>query len=325
MGDDENRGPFSLGFTFSYYGNNYNSVRITSNGWVSFTAESGEYSNSPIPTSATPNNAIYGFWDDLYPPNGGTIHYLADVANDRFVVQWTAINHIAGTGTYTFQIILYRNGEMLVQYLDMTGDVLSSTIGIEDSPGAIGLQVVYNDAYVHNNLALLFTRDLIPWMSAEPTTGTIAAGDSMEVEVRVHPEDLASGHYEGNFVISGNTPDVVIVPVTLDLLVDVTTGDVLPTSYGLSQNYPNPFNPETRIKYSLPEQASVSLKIYNLLGQEVLSLASEIQEAGFYEVTWNGHNNQGASVGTGVYFYRFEATGNSGKKFTELKKMIFLK
>jgi flagellar hook assembly protein FlgD len=95
--------------------------------------------------------------------------------------------------------------------------------------------------------------------------------------------------------------------------------------FGLSQNYPNPFNPETRIKYSLPEQSTVNLKIYNLLGQEVASLATGAQEMGYYEVVWNGKNNQGTNVGTGVYFYRFEATGISGQKFTDLKKMIFLK
>jgi hypothetical protein len=253
------------------------------------------------------------------------MHYYADAANNRFVVQWTDINHISGGGTYTFQIILYPSGEVLVQYLDVTGDVLSSTIGIENMPGDIALQVVFNSGYVHNNLATLYTRDLIPWMSAEPTMGSIAAGDSMEVEVRIHPEGLPSGHYEANFIISGNTPDVVVVPVTLDLVTDVANESELPTVYGLSQNYPNPFNPETRIEYSLPEQSTVTLKIYNLLGQEVLSLASGVQEAGFYEVVWDGHNNKGAAVGTGVYFYRFEATGNSGKKFTELKKMIFLK
>jgi len=325
MSDDENRGPFALGFNFSFYGTPYNFIRVCSNGWVSFTSSTAEYTNTAIPTTTTPNNAVYGFWDDLFPPTGGTIHYYADAANSRFVVQWTDINHISGGGTYTFQIIVKSNGEIVVQYLDVTGDVLSCTVGIENQPGDIALQVVFNSAYIHNNLATLYTRDLIPWMSAEPAVGSIAAGDSMDVEVRVHPEGLASGHYEGSFLISGNTPDVVVVPVTLDLITEVVDGDVIPTTYGLSQNYPNPFNPETRIKYSLPEQATVTLKIYNLLGQEVLSLASGIQEAGFYEVTWNGHNNSGASVGTGVYFYRFEASGNSGKKFTELKKMIFLK
>jgi hypothetical protein len=99
----------------------------------------------------------------------------------------------------------------------------------------------------------------------------------------------------------------------------------VPVSYGLNQNYPNPFNPSTSISYALPEQAVVTLRIYNLLGQEVATLADRVQEAGTYEVVWNGRNGLGQTVGTGVYFYRFEARGTSGEVYTDLKKMLFLK
>jgi hypothetical protein len=99
----------------------------------------------------------------------------------------------------------------------------------------------------------------------------------------------------------------------------------VPAVYQLNQNYPNPFNPSTSISYALPEQAIVTLRVYNLLGQEVVTLADKIQEAGVYEVTWNGRNGLGQSVGTGVYFYRFEAHGTSGEVYTDLKKMLFLK
>jgi photosystem II stability/assembly factor-like uncharacterized protein len=99
----------------------------------------------------------------------------------------------------------------------------------------------------------------------------------------------------------------------------------IPAEFALSQNYPNPFNPTTRIKYDLPEQATVVLKIYNVLGQEVATLANAPQAAGYYETTWDGRNNFGANVGSGVYFYRFEATSASGQTFANLKKMVFLK
>lgn len=328
MTDDDNQGPFSLGFDFSFYGNTYSQIRVGSNGFLSFTSTSTTWTNTAIPNALEPNNAIYPFWDDLNPTKGGTIHYYADATNNRFIVQYTDIEHYSlggETGIYTFQIILTPNGDILVQYLSMVGTITSNTTGIENADGSIALQVVFNASYIHDDLALLFTRDLIPWMSAEPTTGTIAAGDSMAIDVRVHPEGLASGHYEGAFVVSGNATNSVTVPVTLDLVTSVTAEDLVPTVYDLSQNYPNPFNPETRIKYSLPEQATVSLKIYNLLGQEVLSMASGVYEAGYYELTWNGHNNSGSTVGTGIYFYRFDATGVSGKRFTDLKKMVFLK
>jgi hypothetical protein len=325
LSDDQNLGPYPLGFTFNFYGNDYDAIRICSNGWASFTSTSTEYTNTAIPATATPNDAIYGFWDDLNPSLGGTVHYYADAANNRFVIQFTDILHYSTGGPYTFQIIVKSNGEMITQYLSITTPDNSCTIGIENVDGTIALQTVFDATYVHDNLAILFTRDLIPWMSAEPTMGTVDPGDSTEVEVRVHPEDLSDGGYDGNFVITGNSPDVAVVPVRLDLLTGVETDQVIPTVYSLSQNYPNPFNPETRIKYSLPEQANVTLKIYNMLGQEVASLFGGLQEAGYYEVSWKGINNKGSLVGTGVYFYRFEATGTSGRKFSDLKKMLFLK
>jgi hypothetical protein len=99
----------------------------------------------------------------------------------------------------------------------------------------------------------------------------------------------------------------------------------LPTAFALSQNYPNPFNPTTKIKYDLPEQATVVLKVYNLLGQEVATLANNEQAAGYYEAVWDGRTSFGTPVSSGVYFYRFEATSASGQTFANLKKMVFLK
>ncbi|MBI5472564.1 MAG: T9SS type A sorting domain-containing protein [Ignavibacteriae bacterium] len=99
----------------------------------------------------------------------------------------------------------------------------------------------------------------------------------------------------------------------------------LPTSFDLAQNYPNPFNPTTTIRYALPEAARVNLSIYNVLGQRVAELTNEIQNAGFYNVIWNGRNEAGAQVATGVYFYRIEATPNGGSPFVSLKKALLLK
>jgi hypothetical protein len=102
-------------------------------------------------------------------------------------------------------------------------------------------------------------------------------------------------------------------------------GPALPTEFSLSQNYPNPFNPTTRVKFDLPEQATVTLKVYNVLGQQVATLVEGPTEAGFHEVAWDGRNEFGSPISSGVYFYRFEATGNSGRTFATLKKMVFLK
>jgi len=78
-------------------------------------------------------------------------------------------------------------------------------------------------------------------------------------------------------------------------------------SFHLFQNYPNPFNPETVIKYQLTSSSPVSLKIYNLRGQEVRTLVNEIKAAGEYEINWDGKDNFGKGVASGVYVYRLQA------------------
>ena len=89
----------------------------------------------------------------------------------------------------------------------------------------------------------------------------------------------------------------------------------IPTSFSLAQNFPNPFNPSTTIQYSLPQSGSVSLKIYNLLGEEVKTLADEYQVAGKHSVHFNA-----SSLASGIYLYRIQAGA-----FEQTKKMILLK
>ncbi|MBP9191570.1 MAG: aryl-sulfate sulfotransferase [Ignavibacteria bacterium] len=94
-----------------------------------------------------------------------------------------------------------------------------------------------------------------------------------------------------------------------------------PDSYELNQNYPNPFNPSTSISYSLPKTSDVSLKIYDMLGNEVRSLLNnESKNAGSYTATWDGKNNSGANVSSGIYFYKLTADN-----FSKTLKMTLLK
>jgi flagellar hook assembly protein FlgD len=95
---------------------------------------------------------------------------------------------------------------------------------------------------------------------------------------------------------------------------------ILPDAFSLSQNYPNPFNPETIIKYALPEGGYVELTIYNLLGQKVKTLVSQYQNAGYKTVRWNGRDEKGNEIASGVYFYKIETP-----KYSETKKMVSLR
>jgi len=114
--------------------------------------------------------------------------------------------------------------------------------------------------------------------------------------------------------------------LSLDRTVDVGGAEEIPTVYALGQNYPNPFNPTTIIRYALPEASTVSLKIYNVLGQQVAELVNDVKSAGFFQTQWNGRNQYGQLVSSGVYFYRMEAhSTNGGNIFVSEKKMLLLK
>ena len=99
---------------------------------------------------------------------------------------------------------------------------------------------------------------------------------------------------------------------------------VIPARFALSQNYPNPFNPTTKISYDLSAPGIVTLKVFNILGQEVATLVNGNSAAGSFEVQWNGKDNLGRPVSSGIYIYRLHAVaGNTD--FEQMKKMVLLK
>jgi hypothetical protein len=123
---------------------------------------------------------------------------------------------------------------------------------------------------------------------------------------------------------------VTLTPVEVEVLdtqgnevearFDATVAAAIPNQYQLSQNYPNPFNAVTQLSFALPTDGKVSLKIYNIMGQLVKNLVDQNMQAGFHTVTWDGTNNSGSQVSTGVYFYSIKAGDYSvTKKMTMLK------
>lgn len=96
--------------------------------------------------------------------------------------------------------------------------------------------------------------------------------------------------------------------------------DQVPKEFTVSQNYPNPFNPSTVISYSVPISSLVSIRVFNLLGQEVKTLINTERQAGYYTVQWNGDNNSGRTVASGMYIYRVEAG-----QYVKTMKMMLLK
>jgi hypothetical protein len=98
------------------------------------------------------------------------------------------------------------------------------------------------------------------------------------------------------------------------------TDAVTPKSTKLAQNFPNPFNPSTTIKFDLKEKGLVTLKVYNVAGQLVRTLVSGVRDANSYTVTWDGKNDRGGAVASGVYFYKMET-----KDFNQTRKMVMLR
>ena len=104
-----------------------------------------------------------------------------------------------------------------------------------------------------------------------------------------------------------------------DMVISATPLAMLPKAFALSQNYPNPFNPNTEIKYQIPKDSRVVMKIYNVMGQEVVTLVDAELKAGYYTATWNARNFQGSEISAGIYFCRL----NAGE-FSQTRKMVLV-
>ncbi len=136
---------------------------------------------------------------------------------------------------------------------------------------------------------------------------------------------MQSPHYllfSGFWLPAGHEPNEV---VNGEELAD------LPTTFELHQNYPNPFNPQTMIQYDLPYNCLVTVKVFNVVGQQIRLLSSQIQELGRARVVWDGRDDRGRMMGSGIYLYRVTAFGteagnnNANILFQQTKKMLLIK
>jgi len=176
-------------------------------------------------------------------------------------------------------------------------------------------------------------------------TGEVAGSDVTEDDGSYFIEGLPAGTYDIVVDKEGYSPTSTLsvtvdasnnysvtdgsVIVTPDGVTSVDDGStrLLPAKYQLEQNYPNPFNPTTEIRFDLPQTSNVSLKIYNLIGQEVAILTNTVFNAGSYQIQWNGVDDHGSAVGSGIYFVKLVASSTDGtsEAFSQVRKMILLK
>ena len=215
--DDQNAGPIPIGFNFSFYGTTFDSVRVSTNGWISFTSTATSFSNQPLPNSGAPENLIAAFWDDLH--FRGALRARHASVGGNFVVQFTEVDTYATGSTLTFQIELRPSGEIRLRYLNMAGTLSSATVGIQNAAKTDGLTIAFNAPYVHDDLEVRLAA--VPqWLSAAPTSGRLYGADlPEEVTLTIDAAGLDGGTYEGVVNVQTNDPlrPVVGHTVTLDV------------------------------------------------------------------------------------------------------------
>jgi len=259
-----------------------------------------------ITTDDWPNETSW----DLYTSSGEYIDGI--VPGD---LQWTNTENIWDVelqpGDYVFTIYdawgdgiccLYGSGEYSL-YLD------GSLIG---SGGEFGAA-----ESVH------FSAGSGQWLSIDPPSGVVAADASTDIMLNVDASSLDPGNYNGEIYIISNDPDNGYVTIPLSVTVNGMSSEneaLLPEEFALHQNYPNPFNPVTTLRYDLPENSMVNIKVYDMLGREVRTLVNQVQDAGFKSIIWDATNDYGKSISAGIYLYQIQAGD-----FIQTEKMVLLK
>ncbi|MCF7796841.1 MAG: T9SS type A sorting domain-containing protein [Lentisphaeria bacterium] len=286
--EDDDHTRVELPFTFTYYGNVYNGLTISSNGWASFEAESIDFfRNWSIPFPLGPGAMVSPFWDDLdYVDGSGDlidIYTLHDEATGKFIVEWHEVRNGFGDHSFkeTFQLILYDpatqvaadgNGVIEFQY-DEVNDVDQSnnysTVGIESPDQNDGIQYVYNRIYA-------------------PGAAELAAGRVIRFTT-----NAPANYYSDLADERGQTPETFLV----------------------GNAYPNPFNPSTRIPVALAGAGDLQVTLYNLLGQVVRTFSRHYPAAGEYSVKIDGE-----LLPSGVYLVALRVGEHQ-----RIQKITFLK
>ncbi|WP_052692070.1 S8 family serine peptidase [Teredinibacter purpureus] len=218
FGDDNVRGPITIGFNFPFYGGIQNEVFVSSNGFISFDQAilNGCCSGQPIPREDSYNNLIAWLWDDLHP-KAGLVHYQV-FDDERFVLQFSGYGEFGGAGSIDAQVILSANGAIKLQYRNISSgmDISRASIGIENENGTDGLQVSIFAPYVENELALEFTNF---WLSVGQTTFTLPTGETAALQLNIDGRSMTADSYETNVTLFSNDLDepIITLPVTVEV------------------------------------------------------------------------------------------------------------
>ncbi|HEX3135144.1 MAG TPA: S8 family serine peptidase, partial [Planctomycetota bacterium] len=211
--DDNNYGPFPLGFQFPFFEGTTNSVRICSNGWLSPTSNSSSYSNEMLPSVWAPRPLIAFYWRDLYFYSGATAHYQ-QVDAGTFVLQFTDVGLYGYSNLLlTCQVVLKIDGSITMYYQRVDAPSYG-TVGVQNAAGTMGRVAAHNQAFLHNQFAVRF-RSSAAGITISPSSGTVAPGGSTTVAVTVDSTLRGIGLHEDILTVSSNAPSAGVVQVPM--------------------------------------------------------------------------------------------------------------
>jgi len=262
-----------------------------------------------------------------------TLYYLPDTA--AFYDNYLIASEIYNIHTNFYSPVnwnFYKVKEVQLLFSSMViGDTLKKIEFFKDT--------LKNLVYSYNINAILNSTDVYPnWYKVIiPNDFPSISG---EIEVPSYLIDVAtlcipqlnyiSGNTIGFFEGSQKWEAVLDSPIKLIIerdFTDVKEDKITEMDYKLYQNYPNPFNPSTTISYALPQTSDVEIIIYDIMGREVKQFIIPTQNAGYQNVVWDGRNNFGISVSSGIYIFRFRANSleDKNRTFEKSAKLMLIK
>jgi hypothetical protein len=289
LGTDETE-ILDLPFTFRFFGRDYSRLSVCSNGWLAFDSTGiTDHYNWKIPAAFGARSLVAPFWDYLDPsrPGSGDVFYHHDLANHRFVVEWSRVYNLLEcppettvlSHAQTFEVVLLDpefnptvtgDGEIICQYLNVTNDDTCHnycTVGIENEAHSDGIEYTFAGSYPP---------------AAAPLTGGRA------IKFTTDPPDT--------FPIGVSGDDGALVGPAAEIPYLVV--------------FPNPLRGQAEIRYrgnAGSDLAGARLAVYNIAGQQVRRLFSRTGPAGFGRAAWDGLDDRGGRVSAGIYFVRLQA------------------
>jgi hypothetical protein len=261
---------------------------------------------------------------------------IGNNANVSVLVDETAgVQNASTTEALTYEA--FTSVETVVEGMDISLPVELSAFQIENTEGFVKLKWI-TESEVDNAYWLIHRKELTSEEYIGVKNGELdlyqTSRPFLMVEY-IEGQGTTNMRTEYSYIDSSVTAGFVYAYRLADVSFSgyITYHEVLfaeikaPLTFELNQNYPNPFNPSTTISYSIPEESRVELKIYNILGQEILTLVDKAQKAGFYKIEWNARNKYDQRVASGIYVYTITAkAGKGAQQYTpQVRKMVLIK